>query len=71
VKSCYRAIEWILTTPITKGVLIPRPWVDHPYGEEEITLSELGLVASSQPGVAASPDGRINGGTYSLKAGRA
>ena len=25
VESCYRAIEWILTTPIAKGVLIPRP----------------------------------------------
>lgn len=24
VESCYRAIEWILTTTITKGVLIPR-----------------------------------------------
>ena len=22
------------------GVLIPRPWVDRPYGEEEITLCE-------------------------------
>jgi hypothetical protein len=44
VKSCYRAIEWILTTPITKGVLIPRPWVDHPYGEEEITLLEEELL---------------------------
>jgi len=71
VESCYRAIEWILATHTAKGVLIPRPWVDHPYGEEEITLSELGLMASSQPGVAASPDRRINGGTYSLKAGRA
>ena len=26
------------------GVLIPRPWVDHPYGEEEITLLEEELL---------------------------
>jgi hypothetical protein len=44
VKSCYRAIEWILATHAAKGVLIPRPWVDHPYGEEEITLLEEELL---------------------------
>ena len=51
VESCYRAIEWILATHTAKGVLIPRPWVDHPYGEEEITLCELDLVTPAQPGV--------------------
>jgi hypothetical protein len=25
-------------------LLIPRPWVDHPYGEEEITLLEEELL---------------------------
>jgi hypothetical protein len=44
VESCYRAIEWILATHTAKGVLIPRPWVDHPYGEEEITLLEEELL---------------------------
>jgi hypothetical protein len=44
VESCYRAIEWILTTHTARGVLIPRPWVDHPYGEEEITLLEEELL---------------------------
>ena len=40
VESCYRAVEWLLGTHTAKGLLIPRPWVDHPYGEEEITLLE-------------------------------
>ena len=44
VESCYRAIEWILATHTARGVLIPRPWVDHPYGEEEITLLEEELL---------------------------
>ena len=44
VESCYRAIEWILATHTAKGLLIPRPWVDHPYGEEEITLLEEELL---------------------------
>ncbi len=34
--SCYRAEKWILATHIAKALLIPRPWIDHPYGEEEI-----------------------------------
>ncbi len=25
-------------------MLIPRPWIDHPYGEEEITLLEEELL---------------------------
>lgn len=44
VESCYRAVEWILATHAAKGVLIPRPWIDHPYGEEEITLLEEDLL---------------------------
>jgi len=44
VESCYRAVEWILATHAAKGALIPRPWVDHPYGEEEITLLEEELL---------------------------
>ena len=27
-----------------KGLLIPRPWIDHPYGEEEIALLEEELL---------------------------
>ena len=44
VESCYRAVEWILATHAAKGALIPRPWIDHPYGEEEITLLEEELL---------------------------
>ena len=40
VESCYRAVEWILASRSTRGLLIPRPWIDHPYGEEEITRLE-------------------------------
>ena len=40
VESCRRAIEWILITHTARGRLVPRPWIDHPYGEEEITLLE-------------------------------
>jgi hypothetical protein len=40
VESCYRAVEWLLATHTAKGLLIPRPWIDHPYGEEEIALLE-------------------------------
>ena len=44
VESCYRAVEWILATHTAKGLLIPRSWIDHPYGEEEITLLEEELL---------------------------
>ena len=37
-------MDWILATHTARGVLIPRPWVDHPYGEEEITLLEEELL---------------------------
>jgi hypothetical protein len=40
VESCRRAIEWILITHTARGLLVARPWIDHPYGEEEITLLE-------------------------------
>jgi hypothetical protein len=40
VESCYRAMELLLATHTARGLLIPRPWVDHPYGEEEISLLE-------------------------------
>ncbi len=44
VESCYRAMEMLLATHTARGLLIPRPWVDHPYGEEEITLLEEELL---------------------------
>ena len=44
VESCYRAVEWLLATHTARGLLIPRPWIDHPYGEEEITLLEEELL---------------------------
>ena len=44
VASCYRAVEWLLATHTAKGLLNPRPWIDHPYGEEEITLLEEELL---------------------------
>ena len=40
VESCRRAIEWILITHAAHGRLVARPWIDHPYGEEEITRLE-------------------------------
>jgi len=44
VESCYRALQWLLATRTARGLLIPRPWIDHPYGEEEITLLEEELL---------------------------
>ena len=44
VECCYRAVEMLLATHTARGLLIPRPWVDHPYGEEEITLLEEELL---------------------------
>jgi hypothetical protein len=37
-------VDWILATNTTNGVQIPRPWMGHPYGEEEITLLEEELL---------------------------
>jgi hypothetical protein len=44
VESCYRALQWLLATRTARGLLIPRPWIDHPEGEEEITLLEEDLL---------------------------
>ena len=44
VESCYRAVEWLLATHTARGLLIARPWIDHPYVEEEITLLEEELL---------------------------
>ena len=44
VESCYRAVEMLLAIHTARGLLIPRPWVNHPYGEEEITLLEEELL---------------------------
>ena len=44
VESCYRALHWLVATRTARGLLIPRPWIDHPYGEEEITLLEEELL---------------------------
>ena len=40
MESCQKAIEWVLRRSETEGRLIPRGWIDVPYGEEEITLLE-------------------------------
>jgi len=44
LESCQRALEWILYQH--RHQLIPRCWIDHPFGEEELTLlqEELMLV---------------------------
>lgn len=44
VEACRQAIEWILITHTARGRLVARPWIDHPYGEEEITLMEEELL---------------------------
>ena len=44
VESCYRAVEWLLATHTARGLLIPRPWIDHPFGEDEIALLEEELL---------------------------
>ena len=46
VESCYRALQWLLATRTARGLLIPRPWIDHPYGEEEPTLLEEDLLTA-------------------------
>ena len=48
VESCRRAIEWILITHAAHGRLVPRPWIDHPYGEDEITLLEEELLPAME-----------------------
>jgi hypothetical protein len=42
LESCQRTLEWILYNH--RHQPIPRCWIDHPYGEEEITLLEEELM---------------------------
>ena len=42
LESCQRALEWMLYKH--RHQPIPRCWIDHPYGEEEITLLEEELM---------------------------
>ena len=44
MESCYRALQWLLASRTARGLLIPRSWIDHPYGEEEIALLEEELL---------------------------
>ena len=37
-------MEWLLATHTARGLLIPRPWIDHPFGEDEIALLEEELL---------------------------
>jgi hypothetical protein len=54
VQSCHSALLWILRSHQSR--LIPRYWIDHPYGEEEITLleeerPELGSPSAGEMGI--------------------
>ena len=40
MESCQKAIEWVLKRSVAEGRLIPRGWIDVPYGEEEMALLE-------------------------------
>lgn len=42
LESCQRTLEWILYNH--RHQPINRCWIDHPYGEEEITLLEEELM---------------------------
>jgi hypothetical protein len=42
LESCQRALEWMLRSHRQQP--IRRCWIDHPYGEEEITLLEEELL---------------------------
>ncbi len=42
LESTHKALQWILRR--SQGQSIPRFWIDHPYGEEEITLLEEELM---------------------------
>jgi len=42
VQSCHSALLWILRSHQSRS--IRRYWIDHPYGEEEITLLEEELL---------------------------
>ena len=40
MESCQKAIERMLKRSAAEGRLIPRGWIDVPYGEEEMALLE-------------------------------
>jgi hypothetical protein len=42
LESCQKAIKWILLTH--QGKPIQRCWINHPYGEEELTCLEEELL---------------------------
>ena len=44
MESCQKAIEWVLKRSAAEGRLIPRGWMDVPYGEEEMALLEEEVV---------------------------
>jgi hypothetical protein len=44
VESCYRSVKWLLATRTAKGLMIPKPWINHPYGEEQLALLEEELL---------------------------
>lgn len=46
VESCHSALTWILRRH--DGKPIHRFWIDHPYGEEEITLLEEELIPAME-----------------------
>ncbi len=46
VESCHSALTWNLRRH--QGKPIPRFWIDHPYGEEEITLLEEELLPAME-----------------------
>ncbi len=57
VQSCHSALLWILRSH--QGKPIPRFWIDHPYGEEEITLLEEELIPALEQFLART--GEIDG----------
>jgi hypothetical protein len=57
VQSCHSALLWILRSH--QGKPIRRFWIDHPYGEEEITLLEEELIPAIEQFLART--GEIDG----------
>ncbi|MCP9793382.1 hypothetical protein KBZ20_17355 [Vulcanococcus limneticus Candia 3F8] len=58
VQSCHSALLWILRSHQSQP--IPRFWIDHPYGEEEITLLEEELLPALEAFLART--GEIDAG---------
>ena len=58
VQSCHSALLWILCTHQSQP--IQRFWIDHPYGEEEITLLEEELLPALEAFLART--GEIDAG---------